>query len=325
MRSPSRRLLAAIPLLLCTLSFGAAPVKEKILVLPFTGTNPNPTQTWVGKAIQENLVAEMSKMKALEPIAPKEMMAAEDAVEALKDGADQRAHFVVFGSYQIVGDNLRITGQIYDVTKGSVVSSVKSTGMFKDLFELEDSLADQTMRALPRELTGPLPTPPKAIAQNQNQNPNPNQNIFQPQPQNPAPDMAQQQPMAPNGYAYQPYPPQPYPVTYDPSSYGYDPYLNPPLVVYQTPDHPHHRDHDGDTPIPTPSPGPTPAPTPTPTPAPTPAPRPNVSPAQWPTNPTPVAQPPHFSPPPAQNPQPIGPQPTRDVDQPGVNDQTPRK
>jgi TolB-like protein len=273
---------------------GAAPnppAKDKILILPFSGANPNPTQVWVGKAIQQNLVSEMSKLKALEPIAPKEVMAAEDAVEAIKDGADQHARFVVSGTYQILGDNLRITGQIYDVAKGTVFSSVKSTGVFKDLFELEDALADQTMRALPRELTGPLPQPQKAVAQNVFQNPNGDN--AQP---------AQQQP-APGGYGYQPQPyVQPYyPPTYDPSTYGYyDPtpvFQSPVTIIEQGNDH-HDRDHrrDHDTPpTPSPSPSPVPAPTPTPTPAPTPAPKPNVPPITIPR--PPVNEPPRFNPP----------------------------
>src|SRR6202012_3828019 len=63
-----------------------------------------------------------------------------------------------------------ITGQVLDVGTGHTVASLKATGDRRDLFRMEDILAEQVMTALPRELTmRSVPQPPANYGQpNQN-------------------------------------------------------------------------------------------------------------------------------------------------------------
>ena len=78
-------------------------------------------------------------------------VAGSDSADALAAGKNAGAEMVVFGSYQIVGDQIRVTGQMTDVSTGSVVSSLQTTGTVTGIFRVEDKLALQMNPAMARE------------------------------------------------------------------------------------------------------------------------------------------------------------------------------
>jgi len=140
--------LRLITLVLTTAFAGAALAAEapKVLVVPFDGAGPA-DKAWIAKALQQNLVAELSRVNSVEPVTADKV--ATDKPAALKAARDAGAQFVVFGAYQVVDADLRITGQVVEVAKGRTVAGLKATGAQRDLFGLEDAIATQVKRALP--------------------------------------------------------------------------------------------------------------------------------------------------------------------------------
>jgi TolB-like protein len=119
----------------------------RVVVLPFEGVGPEQgAKGWVARAIQQNLMTELSRTNSVKPVAG--TAAAGDQEAALKAGAG--AKYVVFGSYQVVESDLRITGQVLDVEKKEAVAGLKATGTLRDLFGLEDVIAAQVKKALPQ-------------------------------------------------------------------------------------------------------------------------------------------------------------------------------
>lgn len=141
-----RGLLAAIVLLMgTTAAYAAAPAK--VLLLPFDAVGDG-AKPWIAKAVQQNLVAELSRVNSVTPTTGQAGVANLEA--AVQIGENAKADYVVYGTYQTVENDLRITGQVADVSKKEVVAGLKATGTQRDLFGLEDVIANQVKRALPQ-------------------------------------------------------------------------------------------------------------------------------------------------------------------------------
>jgi TolB-like protein len=107
-----KRLIAAITLLMGTTAFAAAPAK--VLLLPFDPVGDG-AKPWIAKAVQQNLIAELSRVNSVTPATGEAGVANLNAAVTL--GENAKADYVVYGTYQTVEGDLRITGQVVDVSK----------------------------------------------------------------------------------------------------------------------------------------------------------------------------------------------------------------
>ena len=99
------KLIATFVLLtVASASFATAPAK--VLLLPFDAVGPA-DKAWVAKAIQQNLVAELGRVNSVQAVTADQPAADLDA--ALKVASGAAADFVVFGTFQAVDADLRIT------------------------------------------------------------------------------------------------------------------------------------------------------------------------------------------------------------------------
>jgi TolB-like protein len=285
----------------------------KVLILPMTRISADQAgqqADWIARAVQQSLVAEVARTTAAQPLAPAKAAAVSDPVGAVLAGREAGARYVVFGSYQVLESDLRITAQVMDVESGYVAGALKATRSLRELFSMEDTLGSQLARILPRREgdamavasatgpTAPAVAPEGAVRVGASFDGSGLQrSIYEPAP------MAGDYGNGYDRYMYNPpvYPYYPsygysyggYPYSY---GFGYYPYYSPycgfgsRLTVVINPNH-----HDGQH-----------NPTPTPTP-----------PGMTPSNPGPVVTPhpsmPHGSPigfrPPMQPMRPVGPAP----------------
>ena len=134
------------PLLAPAVDRAAIRPADKILVLPFTPLNPGDSQVWIGKAVQQSLVADLLAA------APKRVATAEEPAanieQAIAAAKKAGAGYVVTGTFLSTADLIRVTGQIVDVTNGQPVSGLMVTGVPSQIFRMEDGLAVQVKSAL---------------------------------------------------------------------------------------------------------------------------------------------------------------------------------
>ena len=130
----------------------------KVLILPFESIGPEP-KDWIARALSQNLMAELARVPSIEPAAGAPVTDQETAVRVAQATG---AKFVVFGSYQAVDSDLRITGQVVDTETKQAVGGLKATGTLRDLFGLEDTIASQVKRALTQGQPQPAPAAAKA-------------------------------------------------------------------------------------------------------------------------------------------------------------------
>jgi TolB-like protein len=185
-----------------------ASAQPLVLFVPLKQLSDTAGREWVAEAIQENLISEAARAGDRAQVLDKPA-ATSDSATALRDGRDAGASIVVFGSYQVVGDQIRVTAQACDVASGRMVAPIAATGDLRDLFKIEDLLAEQIRPALPRTTAATTPqiiygTPDSAAVANPNDavaNPNPQtQGIYPYTAANP--DAANY----PNGYPASAYP-----------------------------------------------------------------------------------------------------------------------
>jgi TolB-like protein len=209
----------------------AAPQQQsgpRVLVIPFTTLNVGDNQEWIGRAVQEDIIADFGRTNQFLPVAFQGQIVVEDNATAVSLAHKADATLVIRGSAQMVGPDLRITAQMIDARSGDTVTTASVTGPTADLLKLEDGLSAQ-LRTNLAAMQAPLPTQQPAAAQ-------PDQaQASGPVTYAPSPAYAAQPAYTP-GYSYAPT--YAAPVYADPG-YGYDVspyydygYLGGPIVVY---------------------------------------------------------------------------------------------
>ena len=157
------RALAACLLLLPPAAGGVraqepVPVRgsHPIAVLPFTNLSPDPADAWLGDGIAETLTVELAA-RGLTVVGPAGLPIAvpggaaggEDAGGDL--GRLYRrlgARRAVTGSYQQVGQRLRINARIVDLPSAVVIHAVRTDGGRHEIFALQDRIAGELAAGL---------------------------------------------------------------------------------------------------------------------------------------------------------------------------------
>ena len=141
-------LLLRVGFFLAISSGGAGAGAEErvsVLVLPFDAASPD--VQWAGRAVGQNLVAELSAIPTVSAIAgAKVATSPEDAASIARP---MGAQFVVFGGVQAVEREVRVTGFVVDVAGSQTVGVLKATGAAREAFALQDEVAAQAKAALP--------------------------------------------------------------------------------------------------------------------------------------------------------------------------------
>jgi TolB-like protein len=140
-----------------------------VLLLRFDQLDQTAGMTWVGRAVQQSLLAEAVRLRAVQAITPREETltnhSTTDQAVAQRMGQESGAEYVVYGSYQTHENELRLTGSILDVNSGKIIGGLKATGAVRDLFGLQDQMADQMKRQLMNLYAPPATQPAIATAQ----------------------------------------------------------------------------------------------------------------------------------------------------------------
>lgn len=124
---------------------------DTVLVLPFV-VEAGAGQQWMGKAVQQDLLTDLTQGTHARVLAPASATAAADPEAAVKAARELGASIVIFGQAQSTGKDVRLTGQVLEVVDSKALAAIKATGPADQLFHLEDALAGQVFVALPRPM-----------------------------------------------------------------------------------------------------------------------------------------------------------------------------
>ena len=125
-----------------------------VLVLPFTNLTDDPAGDWIGAGIAESVAVGLPARGGIRVMrsvagAPAGNGAPDDASAAAREaGLLLGAGYVISGSHQRTGDQIRMIGRLLDVADGTVVGHANVTGALDTIFELQDRVTAELAAAL---------------------------------------------------------------------------------------------------------------------------------------------------------------------------------
>ncbi len=118
---------------------------------------------WLGAGIAESVRSDLSALRGIRilssEVARPAGAAAPDRNHEIEIYQDLTATLLITGGYQHVGDRLRITARLVDVTTGQLVDTVKVDGQVDALFALQDRIVAGLAAALTRVPAKAAPDP----------------------------------------------------------------------------------------------------------------------------------------------------------------------
>jgi TolB-like protein len=134
---------------------GATTLEQaSIVVVPFENLSPDPDQEYFCDGMTEEIIADLSKVRALRVISRTSAMRLKGTDKTLETIARElKVRHVLEVSVRKAGNSLRITAQLIDATSDTHLWAEKYTGTLDDVFEMQEKVS----RAL---YTAPFPPSP---------------------------------------------------------------------------------------------------------------------------------------------------------------------
>ena len=130
------------------------PDKPSIAVLPFANMSGDPEQEYFSDGITEDLITDLSKISGLFVIARNSVFIYKGkAVKIAEVGRELGVRYVLEGSVRKANGRVRITAQLVDATTEGHLWAERYDRDLKDIFTLQDEVAQKIVAALAVKLT----------------------------------------------------------------------------------------------------------------------------------------------------------------------------
>ena len=132
----------------------AAPERASIVVIPFANLSPDPENEYFSDGLTEEIIADLSKVKALRVISRTSSMQLKGGKKDVRTiGRELDVRYVLDGSVRKAGNSLRITAQLIEAATDAHVWSEKYSGTIDDVFEVQERVSREIVKALDITLT----------------------------------------------------------------------------------------------------------------------------------------------------------------------------
>jgi len=130
------------------------PDKPSIAVLPFTNMSDDPKQEYFVNGMTDDLITDISKISGLFVIARNSVFTYKGKAVKVRQVAEELGvRYVMEGSVQRVGNQVRINAQLIDATSGGHVWAERYDGSLDDVFSMRDKITRKIVTALSVTLT----------------------------------------------------------------------------------------------------------------------------------------------------------------------------
>jgi TolB-like protein/Flp pilus assembly protein TadD len=128
--------------------------RPAIAVLPFVNRSDDPDNEYFSDGLTEELIADLAGIKALSVISRTSAMLFKGTDKDLPTiGRELGVRYVLEGSVRKAGSSLRITAQLVDAEKDTPLWSEKYSGSLEEVFEVQERVSREIVRALDVQLT----------------------------------------------------------------------------------------------------------------------------------------------------------------------------
>src|SRR5713101_8385431 len=130
------------------------PDKPSIVVLPFDNMSKDPEQDYFSNGLTEVLTSDLSRISSLFVIARNTAFTYKGkAINVQAVGKELGVRYVLEGSVQRAGEQVRIVAQLIDTTTGGHLWSQRYDRPLKDIFALQDEIVQKIVTTLRLQLT----------------------------------------------------------------------------------------------------------------------------------------------------------------------------
>ena len=127
---------------------------KSIVVLPFENLSSDPENAFFADGLAEELIADLSKVRALRVISRTSAMHYRGTTQSLPAIARElNVRYVLEGSVRRAGNALRITAQLIEAATDGHLWAEKYTGTVDDVFDMQEKVSRAIVEALKVELT----------------------------------------------------------------------------------------------------------------------------------------------------------------------------
>ncbi|QJF52324.1 adenylate/guanylate cyclase domain-containing protein [Roseobacter ponti] len=134
----------------------ASESRPSLAVMPFENLSGDPAQSYFSDGMADSLISDLSQVSGLLVIARNTSFSFRDrgeSMDARSVGAELGVRYVVAGSVQRSGKNVRISANLTDANTGIQLWGARLDREFEDLFALQDDVTAQIIDALHVELS----------------------------------------------------------------------------------------------------------------------------------------------------------------------------
>ena len=134
----------------------ASESRPSLAVMPFENLSGDPEQSYFSDGMADSLISDLSQVSGLLVIARNTSFSFRDRGESMDArlvGAELGVRYVVAGSVQRAGKNVRISANLTDSQTGFQLWGARLDREFEDLFTLQDDVTTQIIGALQVELS----------------------------------------------------------------------------------------------------------------------------------------------------------------------------
>ncbi len=130
-----------------------------VMIFPFANVSGNAADDWVGVGITETVTGDLQRLGQLRVIsgdlardAGRDPVASSTPIsdaQATRVASQLDARWVIVGSVQRVGQQLRVIARLIDVATGGVEHAVRLDGRMDELFDLQDRVVPALAERVP--------------------------------------------------------------------------------------------------------------------------------------------------------------------------------
>jgi serine/threonine protein kinase/tetratricopeptide (TPR) repeat protein len=125
------------------------PAERAVAVLPFENLSPDPDNAFFADGLTEEVITDLAHVRALRVIARSSVTQYRASTKSAREvGRALGADYLLSGSVRRSGAALRVTAQLVDVERDAQVWAERFSGTMDDVFELQERLARDIVRAL---------------------------------------------------------------------------------------------------------------------------------------------------------------------------------
>ena len=136
-------------------------ISRTVAVLPFDSISADPADVYLAQGLPEMILNRLSHVSGLSVIARNSSFAlATKSIDSREIGRRLNSGYLIGGSVQREAGRLRVAVQLVDGAAGTLIWSAHFDRGLRDIFNLEDEIAEQLAGALSVRLGEPEPKPP---------------------------------------------------------------------------------------------------------------------------------------------------------------------